>query len=177
MKKAVKRVIPFVLIVVLCFSMAMPAFADENVNYVVSKFYQIGTLGVGSDNDYVIAVQRFLYLHPETSSMIVQSGGCDGYFGTGTQSAVIAFQDNYDALVADGAVGRQTWTVISAELTPQYTTSYGASSPVSLLKKSGGNVLYAWYATSGNYATSSTDWNSFDGTYRYYLFTGTTPTL
>jgi peptidoglycan hydrolase-like protein with peptidoglycan-binding domain len=61
----------------------------------VSTFFQ--TIKYGSTGEYVKIAQRKLGV------------SVDGIFGNNTKNAVIAFQDNKN-LVADGIVGRLTWT-------------------------------------------------------------------
>ena len=61
----------------------------------VSTFFQ--TIKYGSSGEYVKIAQRKLGVY------------VDGKFGNNTKNAVIAFQDNKN-LVADGIVGRLTWT-------------------------------------------------------------------
>jgi peptidoglycan hydrolase-like protein with peptidoglycan-binding domain len=61
----------------------------------VSTFFQ--TIKYGSSGEYVRIAQRKLGV------------SVDGIFGNNTKNAVIAFQDNKN-LVADGIVGRLTWT-------------------------------------------------------------------
>jgi peptidoglycan hydrolase-like protein with peptidoglycan-binding domain len=61
----------------------------------VSTFFQ--TIKYGSTGEYVKIAQRKLGVY------------VDGKFGNNTKNAVIAFQDNKN-LVADGIVGRLTWT-------------------------------------------------------------------
>ena len=61
----------------------------------VSTFFQ--TIKYGSSGEYVKIAQRKLGV------------SVDGIFGNNTKNAVIAFQDNKN-LVADGIVGRLTWT-------------------------------------------------------------------
>ena len=61
----------------------------------VSTFFK--TIQYGSTGDYVKIAQRKLGVY------------VDGKFGNNTKNAVIAFQDNKN-LVADGIVGKLTWT-------------------------------------------------------------------
>ena len=61
----------------------------------VSTFFK--TIQYGSTGEYVKIAQRKLGVY------------VDGIFGNNTKNAVIAFQDNKN-LVADGIVGRLTWT-------------------------------------------------------------------
>ncbi|MGD1713727.1 peptidoglycan-binding domain-containing protein [Hydrocoleum sp. CS-953] len=65
------------------------------------------TLTLGSTGEDVKNLQTFLNAIIANNSLVV-----DGIFGVATKEAVIAFQNEYGGLTADGIVGPQTWGVV-----------------------------------------------------------------
>ncbi|WP_366945258.1 peptidoglycan-binding domain-containing protein [uncultured Metabacillus sp.] len=70
-----------------------------------NNFANFPTVQSGSSGEYVEFLQAFLY------TAGYYNGSIDGIFGSGTRSAVIAFQNNR-GLSADGIVGDGTWNSI-----------------------------------------------------------------
>lgn len=67
-------------------------------------------LSVGSSGDNVIYLQYGLHI------LCCSPGGIDGVFGSGTETAVINFQNKY-SLGADGIVGTGTWSKMQSLIT------------------------------------------------------------
>lgn len=68
------------------------------------------TLKKGDSNNYVLYLQYGLHL------MCYNVNGFDGIFGNGLYNAVINFQKSND-LIQDGIVGKNTWNILSSEIT------------------------------------------------------------
>ncbi|MEG0456749.1 MAG: peptidoglycan-binding protein, partial [Oscillospiraceae bacterium] len=83
-------------------------YLDNNPNQVYPGQYYGTVLRQGSTGPQVKEMQFYLqflsFYYPSIPKI-----AADGIFGSGTRTAVIAFQ-NYFGLVADGLVGLQTWT-------------------------------------------------------------------
>ena len=76
-----------------------------DVNYIPEVNYaQLATIRLGSRGNGVKFLQCYLNLYGDALTV-------DGVFGSGTQAAVIKFQQN-NGLVADGIVGRNTWRTL-----------------------------------------------------------------
>ena len=80
---------------------------------------------------YTLAIQRIL------APGGYYSGTIDGDYGTGTQSAVIAYQAAH-GLSADGIVGPNTWKSLRQQLTNQFTSTCN-----------NGEVSWVVYGTGG----------------------------
>lgn len=79
--------------------------------------YILSTNLVGKYDGNVLKVQKALSqmsAYPDCGNL--DPGPCDGYYGTGTASAVRDFQAmGWDkGLVEDGKVGPQTWAVLAS---------------------------------------------------------------
>ena len=76
-----------------------------NVDYVEGMSYaSLPTVRFGSRSNAVALLQCYLNLYGDALTV-------DGSFGSGTQAAVIKFQQN-NGLTADGIVGRNTWRTL-----------------------------------------------------------------
>ena len=82
---------------------------------LVAGVYPGTALRLGDRGDAVEQVQFWLSEVSEYNSKI-PSPAVDGIFGTGTQAAVKAFQEQY-GLTVDGVVGEATWNRLYAEYT------------------------------------------------------------
>lgn len=92
-----------------------------NLNLALSQYvYGGAALYRGSSGDKVVQLQTFLNgigeAYPSIPSVTV-----DGVFGTATESAVRAFQTQFE-LNADGIVGRNTWNALLREYFILYFT-------------------------------------------------------
>lgn len=118
MKKIVKRVIPLVLVVVMCFSMTVSASAYTTD----TTFSSFSTQVQGNSNGYVGLIQAILYGYNTTTRNYLGSYFADGSFGTGTYNAVVAFQVGYGFTGSnvDGKVGPLTWAALRRQLSSSY---------------------------------------------------------
>ena len=112
----IKRVISLCLVVVLMLStLAIPASATS-LSFWQARFSALPQLHRGSSETLVIkALQRFLYIYPSTRSTIINAGGIDGSYGTGTYNAVKTLQGiecGGNSADVDGIVGSRTWSAI-----------------------------------------------------------------
>lgn len=157
MKKVFKRAIPFVLVVVMCLSMGVPAFATMTIREGISDF---ASQGNGSSGGLVRLIQTFLYCYNDTTqACIAKYGGVDGAFGDGTEEAVIAFQ-RARGFTDDGVFGQQSWPWVATNLTlMENSRSYYYYSFYSNVY--GWNKMLEVYSADGN-ATSSTKWWLYD---------------
>ena len=94
------------------------------------------TLRQGDTGAQVAAVQYYLSYLSQTFYPAIPNSVPDGIFGTGTRSAVIAFQ-NLFGLTADGIVGPATW----GELQQQFKSAYEDNNPGSYFGAYPGIVL------------------------------------
>ena len=165
MKKLTKSIVSLALIVVMLVCFCGTAFA---VSTPWSSFPNQQTT---SFTTHTYAVQAYLYNYSdETNSLIRNAGGIDGYFGSGTYSAVVAFQGAED-LEEDGIVGPNTWNAMWDKLYKYFSTttytdyyvrnyvsddygnSYLYSSAKAIRRVSTavqGAVVNVWYAFNGN---------------------------
>ncbi len=113
MSKITKRVVPLILAVVLCLSMAVPAFA---ATLAVNEVAAFPAQSQGNSNGYVGVIQRYMYLYNNTTHQyIVNSGGVDGSFGQGTYNAVVAYQAA-KGFTTDGVFGSQSWPELASTI-------------------------------------------------------------
>lgn len=129
MKKLLKRIVPLVLVVVMCCSMlSIGAFADDAQNYSNStsfhvygndgllyyiyysnSTYWVGTgykTGYNGGRRQVGIVQTRMYLGNNFASNTVSQ--IDGYYGTDTQRAIYTYQSYFSGLSNDGVAGEST---------------------------------------------------------------------
>lgn len=145
MKKLIKRILPFALVVVMCLCMAAPAFADSSWVGVFQDFP--GRYWGGPNDGYVRMIQSSMWAYGGSSrTYISNAGGTDGAYGEKTYYAVRDFQAAND-LNPDGGVGYETWGTI-AEL----TSVSGSGSTYTFLL----NGYYCLRAVVG--ATTSSTW-------------------
>lgn len=125
MKRIFRRAIPVLLVVVMCLSMAAPAYAVEgNVVGVMSNSFP-DQHRYSYNSGYTGLIQRFLYIYSsETREKIVNSGGIDGVFGTGTRAAVGIFQGD-QGFSQDYVFGGQSWPWLANKMYYSYTTENG----------------------------------------------------
>lgn len=111
--------ISLVLVLFFFFGAILPLSADAtDATWAnrISRFPEASTAIGGYRNEHVAVIQRyFLYYDTYTHGLINNSGGEDGYFGTGTKNAVTYFQ-NLSGLSVDGVVGTNTWRAIAGTL-------------------------------------------------------------
>ena len=118
MKKLTKRLIVFVLVVVLSVSMCAPTFAATEdslaaVRYVISSRFDQKQAG---DNDgYVSMIQMSLYGYSYATRECISGYGVDGQYGADTVRAVKLYQDA-EGLDDDGVVGPNTWSFLAYDL-------------------------------------------------------------
>lgn len=118
MKKFMKRIVPLVLIVVMCVCMAAPAFAAAGATVPTSMAAFPAQKTSHYDSGCTKVIQRFLYIYKtKTRELIVTSGGIDGVFGSKTEEAVINFQSDHSTLSNDGVFGQQSWPWLASRLT------------------------------------------------------------
>lgn len=116
--KLAKKVLSLVLVLTLMSVLVIPAAALETQWRSEFRNY-FPTLSQGSSyTGYVGALRRFLYVYPATTTAIINSGGIDGSFGSGTGNAVKLFQAEVannliEGMTVDGIVGEKTWTCIA----------------------------------------------------------------
>ena len=167
MKKYIKPVVSILLVVALIASLSVSAFAASSE--WVSRFRGFATVSQNSNSGYVQELQRFLQVYSTTThDYIMNSGGLDGYFGTGTYNAVIYFQTNR-SLSVDGIAGPNTWGKI-AELASysdytstiklfEYRTGVAPESTLSYYiakaEKSGSEWYFYSTYSNGSFLTSS----------------------
>lgn len=119
----VKRMLSFVLVLVMMCSIAVPAFAlDAEWRYEFRNQFPLLSQG-STKRGYISALQSFLSAYPDSSTYIANAGGIDGSYGVGTYNAVRAFQqsitennDYYITLDDDGIAGGDTWAAIATIL-------------------------------------------------------------
>lgn len=118
MKKLIKRILPFALVVVMCLCMAAPAFAYTTD----TTFSSFPLQQQGQVNGYVGLIQAVMYGYNSTTRNYLGSSKADGAFGTGTKNAVIAFQtgEGFSEDDRDGVVGPQTWSALRQQFSPYY---------------------------------------------------------
>lgn len=140
-----KRVLSLILVLALVFALAIPVAAlDSEWRYEFR--YQFPMLSQGSGHTgYVAALQRFLYAFPSTRSTIINAGGVDGSFGSGTGSAVRLFQTYatqylIPGMSIDGIAGGDTWASIAIALT--LSGGYMQYSGSNVYKLSSGTLQY-----------------------------------
>lgn len=145
--KAIKKTFSMVLVLALMLTvLAVPASALESNIIAAFRSFPI-TQKTSYVPRYAAAVQRFLILDPDTTSLIADHGGVDGAFGGYTEQAVLTFQRNY-GLSADGSVGPNTWAAMAnlMEETADYYRYYYKN--VIRHVASGTGVTYLYYISS-----------------------------
>lgn len=175
MKKVMKRIVPLVLVVVMCVCMAAPAFAATGTpTNIMGAFPSQSTDSYS--NGYTKVVQRFMYVYNDTTrGYIKTSGGIDGIFGNKTEAAVIAFQ-TARGFSTDGIFGNQSWPWLAGRLKDSASTNYTQRLYNNYVIVSLGNmgsggyakVGTTWYVykyevlgNTGSNTTSSTYWQLF----------------
>ncbi len=86
-------------------------FTPEIDNALVKALNSKPTLRLGSTGPYVTELQEIL------AKLLYYTGNIDGNFGINTENAVKEFQIN-NRLMADGIVGRDTWSALSSLYSP-----------------------------------------------------------
>lgn len=140
-RKLLKRSIAlFLALIALISVVSVTALAAELDPIWRTEFRRFKMLSQGSPHTgYVYALQQFLWAYPSTKSYIVNAGGVDGSFGTGTGNAVRVFQTNakkdwLPSMAVDGIAGGDTWASVA----------YYLSRSGSLFHYNGTSVM--WYA-------------------------------
>jgi len=90
------------------------------------------TLRLGSTGPYVIELQRIL------TNLLYYTGTISGNFDTSTEKAVKSFQTN-NRLLADGVVGRDTWSALSS-----------LYSPLAICEEEPGNDYFLYTVVAGD---------------------------
>lgn len=159
MKKVIKRVIPFVLVVVMCLCMAAPAFAASSTPTNAMSSFPSQSTGSYSSG-YTKIIQRLMYVYNDTTkAQIAKGGGIDGGFGYYTDLAVKAFQAAR-GFSEDGVFGSQSWPWLGNNLVSYtgvsgyYQLWYGGTS-------SGYVILSLANMGSSGYLASGTKWYSY----------------
>ncbi len=128
--KMVKKAVTLVIVMVMLVSiLVFPASAASLSTQVRSEFGSFAT--VHWDNTYsgyTYALQRFLQCANQAYATYLKNGrtgdytGVDGFFGEGTNNALVAYQGNR-GLTADGWAGYNTWMRIADDMqeTAYYT--------------------------------------------------------
>ena len=109
-KNKISNTLLTILAFVMIFSITNVAFAAPYVwpgNFPLTQ--------QGASGGYVRAVQDVCKYSVPVSGLAV-----DGAFGSGTKSAVIAYQELVGLLPADGIVGYNTWASMQTELSVYY---------------------------------------------------------
>lgn len=114
-KQFFKVFLSMILVVALCVSMSVTAFAAGSTWVTrFSGFQAISAANGGNYPAYVKALQRFLQVYSlYTHDKVMNNGGLDGWFGTATKEAVEYFQAE-NGLGVDGVAGTNTWGKIGA---------------------------------------------------------------
>lgn len=127
--KLVKKTIAAVVVIIAIMSVfAIPASAassDADWQARIAGFSAISIADTNTKPGYTGALQVYLvHYGGSCASYIGQMAGVDGWFGNGTESAVITYQtakglhnSNKYPNVELGAVGTDTWNVIGGTLT------------------------------------------------------------
>lgn len=126
-----KRTVLLALTIVMAMSiLVIPAFAAEPLDSEWrTVFAGFPTQTIGSNSAYTGAIQSFLYASSTTRQDIVNAGGIDGKYGSGTASAVATFQGEYNrdfgaSIGTDGSVGPKTWPAIASYLCKSSVGTY-----------------------------------------------------
>lgn len=164
MKTIMKHVIPLVLILVMCVSMAAPAFAMDSPWYGhIRNFPQVTN---GSSGGAVLALQHFLGRYSYSTYKSLGANGCDGVFGNATRSALTAFQTaTLGSSAADGICGPNTWGKVADKLSKysrvidfgyymiftcsNYNSPYSENIFRATVTIDAGKALYGAYNSSG----------------------------
>lgn len=109
----------------------------------------MAVLQVGSSGDSVAQVQRFL----ADPARKLYSGAIDGVFGTGTRTAVVAFQTSA-GLTADGIVGPATWNAMFPPAASAATASTTSAPAAAALSVSGQSLAWRCLSLTGSIETS-----------------------
>lgn len=106
--KRLRKLMVCVMAMVMALSVTTTAFASQSSELAEWRGFPSQKKSSYS-SAYTKAVQRFLYDYNETTrQLIVDSGGCDGSFGSGTDTALRAYQ-SARGLSVDGSCGPATW--------------------------------------------------------------------
>lgn len=172
MKTMFKKVMPLLLAIVLCVSLSAPAFAaSSSMSSVMSNNFPAQSTSSYSTY-YTGLIQRYMCVYNSTTrAYVVNSGGVDGGYGSGTKNAVLAYQAA-KGFTQDGVFGSQSWPSLAASLsltstsgtTGYYTYySYYYAQNVAMLKIT---------SMSGSYVQSSSYWyyNKTTGTGSSYSY-------
>lgn len=137
MKKAFKRMIPFILVVVMCLCMASPAFADTATVYSVVSYKFPAQSTTSYDSAYTALIQRYMCLYNDnTRYYITSTGNIDGVFGSGTKQAVVKYQEA-NGYSTDGMFGAQSWPGFAGNITASETSG-----------------VYTYFKCNGDYFTN-----------------------
>lgn len=126
----VRRILVVAVLAVLVLSAVAAAFSTS---FADGGTAVAATLQQGSSGSKVSEIQQRL------KNWGYYSGAVDGIFGSGTRSAVVAFQRN-NGLTADGIVGNATAAAIGITLTSSSSTTTSSSSSVLKRGSSGSKV-------------------------------------
>lgn len=150
--KSFRRVLAIVLLVVAMVSvLAIPASAANDIDWG-SKFRNFRQTSTGNYiYGYACAAQSFLLGYNQTSSIISNSGGVDGMFGSETARATKIFQGKC-YLAADGIIGPDTWGAMENYMgkSPSgSTTRFVVGSRTAITAKYANSTYNFYYHTTG----------------------------
>lgn len=131
MEKSMKVII-MIMSIVMIFAVASTAFAYDPDPFTGNAWNQskFGVLRNGSERNSVFGCQRCVNV------------SADGIFGSGTESAVKAYQRAHSGLSVDGVVGTGTWTAFRNDLIIGDLTNTSAGYRL----YSGGPIVFAHYS-------------------------------
>ena len=152
--KFVKRMLSFVLVLVMMWAIAVPAFAlDSEWRYEFRNQFPLLSQG-STKRDYISALQSFLSVYPGASTYIANAGGIDGTYGAGTYNAVRVFQtdakrDYISTMTVDGIAGGDTWASIAMAL--RVNGDYFQYNGTNVMRKGTYNQKLSLFYRNGGY--------------------------
>lgn len=152
--------------------MAAPAFATTgaSMSYVMSNNFPSQSTSSYSST-YTGLIQRYMCVYNSTTRAdIVDNGGIDGSFGSGTRSAVINYQKAKN-FTQDGVFGNQSWPSLANVLSGDSTSGVVRYSYYSYLFVQSMPMIKVTGVISGN-AQSTSYWyyGCYDGTTEGYKY-------
>lgn len=130
MRKLMKRIVPVIMLLVMCVCSSVPAFAASTTWQNKMRTFPLCVYGTNEPHVGLIQAAMYAYNYNGTRGWISDNGGIDCSFGIGTKYAVMAFQ-SVNNLSVDGEVGPNTWGKIGYLASKGETTS-GDWTPFSL---------------------------------------------
>lgn len=130
-----KRIISLVLVIGALLSVSSVAFAAD-----WDWPGQFPQTSQGASGNYVRAIQNMCKYNAGVSITV------DGVFGSGTRSAVKAFQNRHN-LPDDGIVGYDTWAKMQSQITPRVNATLTGEYKIMLDSGQYSNTsFYSWKA-------------------------------